>query len=112
MRYQISYHVAIVNPSEQLTASEGNVNSGIFDFPNQINSGESIYINFTKYINGNQIADPSEDFCISLNVKSVSHRIDRIGKFTELYISEEASNQGTLEGKLNNAREVFARLKF
>ena len=64
MKYQISNNVKIQNPSEQLTASEGNVNSGIFDFPNHINAGENIDIDFTKYINGNQIADPFKYFQI------------------------------------------------
>ena len=111
MKYQITYHVEIPNPSEQLRFSQGTVTSKIFDFPNLINAGESININFTKYINGNQLADPFEYFQISLNIKNVSHNIDGTGGYTEIYASDEVKDQGSLECKLDNARKVFAKLK-
>jgi len=109
MKYQIWYSVRIPNPSEQLSGSEGSKTSKIFEFPNTINAGDTIYINASPP-NRKESEMPGQLY-LNIHVKSISHKIDEHGKYTELNASDEASNQRDLEYKLNTAKEIFAKLK-
>jgi len=108
MKYRIWYSVRIPNPSEQLSSSEGSKTSEIFEFPNPINAGDTVYIDTTSP--NRKESEMPRQLYLNVHVKSIFHKIDEHGKYTELNASDEASDQRDLESKLDIAEGVFAAL--
>lgn len=95
MKYSIVYSVSITEPSEQLSRNSGSVISKIFDFPNLIHEGDKIFLSPSWYA----------------EIKDIQHIFNEQERYTNLFVSEEVSNQNDLEGKLGFAKQTFAKLK-